>query len=326
MTRTASRAGSPEHDPQRLLELVAARRSDDIHRVCRAPLPSAGTTPALPCRLLERAGTDSPLLIAASAARTPGPPAFVRMPIFGPCSRGWSASSFATLNISSIVVTLITPACLNSASTATSDGRERSGMRTCRPAAHLAPARLDRDDRLFSGDAPGDPAEAAGIAEGLEIQQDDPGILIVLPEFQQVVRGDVHPVPDAREMGDPQVIALHVIEQRQAEGAAVRADAQIAARRPHPGEGCVQVHGRVGVHDPQAIGPDAPHAVGKHLFPEKPLPLLSFGTAFSEAGGNDHDAPDALSAALVDHVENFLRGYDYHGKVDVAGEYRRRTG
>ena len=186
--------------------------------------------------------------------------------------------------------------------------RQCAGMRTGCPAAHVAPARFHRDNRFLSRYAPGYPAEAAGIAEGLKIQQDDRGIFVILPEFEQVIRGDVNAVADAREMGDAQVVALRIIEQRQAQGPAMGAYAQIASRRPHLRKGRVQVYRGVRVHDAQAVGADAAHAVRKHLFPKKTLQVFSLGTALGKACGNYHDAPDPLRPHSSTTSRTFFAG------------------
>src|SRR5680860_757318 len=65
-------------------------------------------------------GTSRPFDSQASAARIPGPPPLVRMATRGPAGTGWFDSTAATPNIASRVSTRMTPACRNSASTATS--------------------------------------------------------------------------------------------------------------------------------------------------------------------------------------------------------------
>ena len=72
------------------------------------------------CRSSDSRGTRRPLDSHASAARIPGPPALVITPMLRPRGSGCELSSVATSNSSSRVSVRITPACLNSASTATS--------------------------------------------------------------------------------------------------------------------------------------------------------------------------------------------------------------
>jgi hypothetical protein len=73
---------------------------------------------------------------------------------------------------------------------------ERGGVRRRRPDPGTGPPALDRDDGFGAGDAPGEPSELAGVPEGLEVQEDDVGIRIVLPILQQVVPADVGLVPE----------------------------------------------------------------------------------------------------------------------------------
>jgi len=123
---------------------------------------------------------------------------------------------------------------------------------------------------------------------------------------------------------DTKIVALDVIEQGKAERSAMRADAQIAPWGPGVREGRVQVHPRVRVHDAQAVGSDAPHAVGEDLFSEKPLTLPPLGTALAEPRRDDHDAPDPFSAAGIDDIQDHRRGYDNDCKVNISGDIGHR--
>ena len=68
----------------------------------------------------DSAGMSRPLLISASVARMPGPPALVTTTTRLPFGKGWVDNALATSNSSSTVSTRITPVWLNSASTPTS--------------------------------------------------------------------------------------------------------------------------------------------------------------------------------------------------------------
>ena len=66
-------------------------------------------------------GSSSPFASQASAQRMPRPPALVNTATRLPVGSGWFANSVEISNSSSSVSARMTPACLNSASTATSD-------------------------------------------------------------------------------------------------------------------------------------------------------------------------------------------------------------
>src|SRR5206468_10206300 len=53
-------------------------------------------------------------------------------------------------------------------------------------------AGLEREDRLPPRDTRGDAPELLRIAEGLEVQQHEVGLVVLLPPFEQVVRSEEH--------------------------------------------------------------------------------------------------------------------------------------
>ena len=80
---------------------------------------------------------------------------------------------------------------------------------------------LQRQDRLPSRDPPGQPPEPARVAEGLEVEQHDVCVRIVLPPLEQVVRRHVGLVPDRDERRETQPTRLGRLEKRNSEGAAL---------------------------------------------------------------------------------------------------------
>ena len=69
---------------------------------------------------LDSSGTTRPAVSQASAASTPGPPLLPTMATFRPAGSGARSSRVTTSNSSASESARITPACANSASTATS--------------------------------------------------------------------------------------------------------------------------------------------------------------------------------------------------------------
>ena len=105
------------------------------------------------------------------------------------------------------------------------DGRFGAGERGRVRARGALPGQgrpaLQRQDRLPSRDPPGQPPEAARVAEGLEVEQHDVGVRIVLPPLEQVVRRHVGLVPDRDERRETQPTRLRRFEKRDSEGAAL---------------------------------------------------------------------------------------------------------
>ena len=181
-----------------------------------------------------RAASSSPCASQASAARIAGPPALDRIATRGPAGSGWCASSAATSNSSSSVAVRMTPACAEQRVDDHVARGQRAGVRRGRSRARPRSAGLDGDDRLLLGDAAGDLREPARITEALEVQQDDVGSRIVGPVLDQVVARHVGLVADRHERGDPEIELPHVVENREAERAALRRERRRVPRSAPP--------------------------------------------------------------------------------------------
>ena len=75
---------------------------------------------------------------------------------------------------------------------------------------------LQGQDRLAARDAAREPAEAARVAERLEVEEHDARGRIVLPPLEQVVRRDVGLVPDRDERRQPEAPRLGRFEEGDA--------------------------------------------------------------------------------------------------------------
>ena len=78
-----------------------------------------------------------------------------------------------------------------------------------------------RYHRLGPGQHPGQPGELPRVAERLQVQQNHFRPIVAVPELQQVVAGDVGPVPGGDEGGQAQTAAIGLGEQGYTEGAAL---------------------------------------------------------------------------------------------------------
>ena len=198
-----------------------------------ATLASAGSTERSAATVVSESGvSSSPEASHASAQRMPSPPAFVRTATPARRGRGCVEKSVATSISSSSDPARITPAWRKSASTAAS---EPASAAVCELAARR-PARrgaaLQGEDGLAPRDPPGEPAEPARIAERLDVEQDRLGRLVVLPPLEQVVGGDVRLVADRDERREPERPRLGGLQQREAERAALRREADVPGAAP----------------------------------------------------------------------------------------------
>src|SRR5262249_58797710 len=107
---------------------------------------------------------------------------------------------------------------------------ERRRVRSGSPDAGVGSTAFQRQDRRAARDPAGDPRERAWIAEGLEIEDDEPGLFVVLPTLEQVVRRDVCLVADRDERGDAEAARFRALEQRQPKRTALGGEADLADR------------------------------------------------------------------------------------------------
>ncbi len=141
------------------------------------------------------------------------------------------------------------------------DVEAREGRRVARGGAGAGrrAARFDRDDRLQMRDLGRDAGELTGVPEALQVEHHDPRARIVGPVAEQVVARDVGLVADRHEGRHPDVQLADVVEDGEAEGAALREHADVAGGRPVRREGGVERDGGIGIEDAHAVRPDHPH-------------------------------------------------------------------
>ncbi len=125
-----------------------------------------------------------------------------------------------------------------------------------------ARAAAQREDRLRARDAPGDPGELLRVPERLEVEQDQVGLVVLLPVLEQVVRRDVGLVADRHEARKPETAGVGLLEERQAERTALRREGDPPRRQRATRKRRVQARHRRG--DAQAVGADEPRTVRAH--------------------------------------------------------------
>ena len=137
--------------------------------------------------------------------------------------------------------------------------RQRGRVRGRRARAGVARAASHREDRLRACDPACDARELARVAEGLEVEQDDVGLGIVLPVLEQVVRRDVGLVADRDERRQTEPARVCLLEQREPERAALGRERDAAGRERPARERRVQAARRRS--DAEAVRADQAGAV-----------------------------------------------------------------
>src|SRR6185503_18092928 len=146
----------------------------------------------------------------------------------------------------------------------------------------------DAEDRLPLRELPRERREAARVAEGLEVEEDDVRALVLEPVLEEVVARDVRLVADRREHAEAEAEALRVLEERRAERAGLRHERDAALDRLGAREGRVHAVGGLGVDDAHAVRADHAHAGAADALEQRALPSDALAADLAEAGG-DHD-------------------------------------
>ena len=197
-------------------------------RACRpgcrpTPRPAAARA-GRPASRRRAAGSVRPFASQASAQRMPSPPALVITP-----TRAAGRQRLVGQQRGH-VEQLVERVAADDAGLAEErvDGHvgagQRGRVRGGRALPGLAAAALDGHDRLARRDPPGDPREAAAVAERLEVEDDHAGRLVVLPALEQVVRREVGLVAHRDEARDADPELAGVLEDRDPERAGLGGD------------------------------------------------------------------------------------------------------
>src|SRR5581483_12428579 len=115
---------------------------------------------------------------------------------------------------------------------------------------------------------------------------------VVLPVLEQVVRRDVRLVADRDERREAEPALLRLLEQGDAERAALRREGGAARREGAAGEGGVEAHARA--CDAEAVRPDQARAVRAHEGEQLVLAALALAADLGEAGRDDAERAHAL--------------------------------
>jgi len=191
------------------------------------------------------------------------------------------------------------------------DGDQRGRVGGRRPGAGHRAAALDRDHRLRRPDASRDAAEAAGIAERLEVQADHVGARVALPVLQQVVAGEVGLVAGRDERRQAETPPRGLRDRGDPERAALRGERHVSRRRRDGREARVEADVGGRVEHAEAVRADEPHTRGPAHGQQLRLARHAGGADFGEAGREDDERPHAGGAALA---------RDLHDRLGLDGD------
>ena len=169
-------------------------------------------------------------------------------------------------------------------------------------------AGADSHDGSFATHATGDAGELARVAEGLGVHGDDPGVLVVLPELQQVVARDVGLVAQRHEPRQSDRHLRGKLQHRCAQRTRLQRDSDAARWKIDWHERSVHLGGPGNLTggDAHAGRPDQPQAVAAGVGNQRSDVHIG-----AVDGRHDHCAPHPFGDALLDHVgQGVRRGSD----------------
>ena len=189
--------------------------------------------------------------------------------------------------------------------------------------AGARPTALHREHGLLAGEAPRDAGELAGVAERLDVQQDEVGAGVVLPPFEQVVRRDVGLVADRHERREAEPAGLGPLEEGEPERAGLRGEADSPGRERARREGGVEADGGGG--DAEAVRADEARAVSADEGEQLVLSLDAFGPRLGEACRDDAEGARAGAQRFLRGVDHALARQADDAQVDRIGDLLDRA-
>ncbi|OSY45120.1 hypothetical protein BG653_03525 [Streptomyces platensis] len=205
-------------------------------------------------------------------------------------------------------------------------GDPDGGHRMAGRGGAVVPGALGDHHRFDGGGAAGEAGEFAGVADGLQIEDHDIGVRVLVPVLEEVVAGDVGAVAGRDEGGDtgdpavPGAARMQSAEQGDADGAGLGEQADVAGAGHPRGERGVQPDVGSGVDQAEGVGPDQPHTVRPGLPEQGALPLPAVRARLGVPGGQHQHALDPVLAAVADRLGDAVRGDGDDGEVDRVGD------
>ena len=164
------------------------------------------------------------------------------------------------------------------------------------------------DDRLGAGETTRDSGELARVSDALQVEQDDLGGLVVLPELQEIVSRDISAVTGRDEGRDAEPSPSGPRQNRASERSALAEEADRRSPRHDWRERGVEPDRGVGVDDPHRIRSDHAHPETASTTYEKSLSLGTVGPELGVSARDDQESGDPSGTAVVDDGHDLVCG------------------
>jgi len=182
-------------------------------------------------------------------------------------------------------------------------------------AAVLGHARLKHDDGLLAGDGLADSREAAAVVHAFEIADDHMGLRVLGQELEHGRLVDDGPVAEARELGEPDLLAGGPVKDGVAHGARGREEGDVALGGQAGDEGRVHAVGPGG--HAEAVGPQERHVPALGQLDDRLFEVVALAADLAEPRRGDDDRADAFVGDAFQGVEDGLGRQADHGQIDV---------
>ena len=184
----------------------------------------------------------------------------------------------------------------------------------------MRPTRCEHHDGLAPGEPAADARELPRVADRVQRHQADPGVVVVLPVLQDVVRGDVGVVAGGDERAQPDVVAQGRVQQAHARRRRL-AEQPHRTRPRHRGRGGVHLLAEPRVDQAERVGAERAHPVRPGELDEQPVLLRA------EVRTGQHDqAVRPLVGGVDDDRAQVGDADGDHREVEVAGHVADRGG
>ena len=220
-------------------------------------------------------------------ARTPGPPALVRMVSLGPRGRGCFAEDVGQLEELGDAVDAEDAAAAESGVVDFVAARHGAGVRGGGFGGGFGAAGFDDDDRFAEGNFARGGEEGASVADGFHVEKDALGVVVGAEVGEEIAPADVEHGAGGNDGAEADVFGETPIENGGEERAALAEESDAAGAGDVLGEGGVEAEPRV--HDAEAVGADEARGTLAELRLDFFFEGNAFGAFFFEAGGDDNE-------------------------------------
>ena len=201
---------------------------------------------------------------------------------------------------------------------------QRSCMRSSGRLSYLCPTGLEGNDRFAPAYSLRDLPEPWRIDDGLQVEQDHLGMLVLFPVLEQVIDRDIHMVAEAHKAGEPKIQSLCCGDHGKSQSPTFRRDCHVTYRWNHGCIGCIEPNGRSEIHQAETVRPDQANSRSPDAFAQLPFERGSGSTGLGESCRDQNDRRHLLRDTVIDDGQDKPGWYHDDGEIDVRRNLAKR--